>query len=154
MFHAMIKVAREEGLGVRGIMKGVEASALREGTYSTMRVGLYEPIKRVIGADEPDSPGWKKFLAGAMANWVPVILCNPLCLTKTRMQSQPAGEYNTMRWHIRDTYNTRGGVKGFYQGVSANLIRGTAVGSTYLSSYETSKHAIKRRGILQEGLGL
>ena len=60
---------------------------MREATYSTLRVGLYEPIKRSIGADELDSPAWKKYAAGAMANIVPVLLCNPLCLLKTRMQS-------------------------------------------------------------------
>ena len=47
-----------------------------------------------------------------------------------------------------------GGVKGFYHGVGANLIRGIAVGSTYLSSYESSKHAIIRRGYADDGLAL
>ena len=44
-------IGKEEGLR-HGIYKGIEASAVREATYSTMRIGLYEPIKRVLGAED------------------------------------------------------------------------------------------------------
>ena len=39
----------EEGLR-NGIYKGIEASCAREASYSSLRLGLYEPIKRSIGA--------------------------------------------------------------------------------------------------------
>jgi len=37
----------EEGMR-RGVYKGIEASMMREGSYSTLRLGLYEPIKRIF----------------------------------------------------------------------------------------------------------
>ena len=84
----MVRLAREEGVGRRGICKGIEASALREATYSTMRIGLYEPIKRAVGADNPETaPVWKKYLAGALAGLCGSAISNPADLVKIRMQS-------------------------------------------------------------------
>lgn len=82
MFHGMYKLAKEEGIGRRGICKGIEASAVREGTYSTMRIGLYEPIKRAIGAEDSL---YKKFAAGALAGMIGSAVANPADLIKTRM---------------------------------------------------------------------
>ena len=52
LVHGMMTLAKEEGFGRRGICKGIEATAIREASYSTMRIGLYEPIKRAMGADD------------------------------------------------------------------------------------------------------
>jgi len=42
------------------------ASMLREGSYSTIRLGAYEPLKSKLGATDPaHTPLWKKILAGA-----------------------------------------------------------------------------------------
>ena len=51
LMHGLYMIGKEEGLR-HGIYKGIEASAAREATYSTMRIGLYEPIKRVLGAED------------------------------------------------------------------------------------------------------
>ena len=76
-------IQKEEGLR-RGVYKGIEASCLREGTYSTLRLGLYEPIKTFIGADQKGSPIWKKFTSGAMAGMIGSAIANPADLFKTR----------------------------------------------------------------------
>ena len=44
------------------------ASLLREGIYSTIRLGAYEPLKRALGATDPNNtPLWKKICAGAIS---------------------------------------------------------------------------------------
>tara|TARA_B110000305_G_C18884556_1_gene379133 strand:+ start:245 stop:394 length:150 start_codon:yes stop_codon:yes gene_type:complete len=43
-------IASEEGWR-RGVYKGIEASCMREASYSSLRLGLYEPIKRMLGVD-------------------------------------------------------------------------------------------------------
>ena len=54
---AMMVVA-EEGLA-RGLWKGMLPSAMRELSYSSLRFGLYKPIKKVLGANNPrDTPFW------------------------------------------------------------------------------------------------
>lgn len=57
---------------------------MREGSYSTLRLGLYEPIKTLIGADIKGSSIWKKFASGAMAGMIGAAIANPADLFKTR----------------------------------------------------------------------
>ena len=57
---AMVVVA-EEGLA-RGLWKGMLPSAMRELSYSSLRFGLYQPIKKILGAQNPrDTPFWFVF---------------------------------------------------------------------------------------------
>ena len=50
--------------------------SLRELSYSTFRIGLYEPIKvRVLGETDPKTtPFWKRFVAGALAGGIGAIV--------------------------------------------------------------------------------
>ena len=58
------KITQDEGIG--GLYKGLTASLMREGIYSTIRLGAYEPMKRAFGATDPaHTPLWKKICAGA-----------------------------------------------------------------------------------------
>ena len=42
------------------------ASMMREGSYSTIRLGAYEPLKWQLGATEPaHTAQWEKIVAGA-----------------------------------------------------------------------------------------
>ena len=75
-------IAKEVGIR-NGVYNGIEASCLREASYSTLRLGLYEPIKRVIGSDE-HGPMWKKFAAGALSGIVGSAIANPADLLKIR----------------------------------------------------------------------
>ena len=53
-------------------------SLLREGSYSTLRLGIYEPYKELIGARDPHStPFWKKFLAGFLSGGTGALIANP-----------------------------------------------------------------------------
>lgn len=45
-------------------------SLMREGSYSTIRLGAYEPLKVYFGATDPaHTPLWKKICAGAISGW-------------------------------------------------------------------------------------
>ena len=52
--HAAYNIVNKEGL--RGIYRGISASFCRESTYSTIRLGLYEPYKNLVGAKEENAP--------------------------------------------------------------------------------------------------
>ncbi len=75
-------IAKEEGWK-KGVYKGIEASCFREATYSTLRLGLYEPIKRGLGKNQ-DGAIWKKFAAGALSGIIGSAISNPADLLKTR----------------------------------------------------------------------
>lgn len=146
-------IGREEGIR-RGIYNGIEASCLREGSYSTLRLGLYEPIKRMLN-DEKTQPGHepfhKKVLAGAMAGGIGSAFANPTDLLKTRAQAATPGSFQPLSWHIKDVYNNHGGLRGFYTGTTPTVLRAIAVGASYLGTYDTIKHGIINQGWMNEG---
>jgi len=67
--------------GFTSLYKGLGSSIMREGTYSTLRLGLYEPFKELLGATDPKhTPVWKKFLAGLLSGSAGALVANPLDL--------------------------------------------------------------------------
>ncbi len=89
-YHGMIQgistIAREEG--GYGLTKGIEASILRELSYSSIRFGGYEPIKgtvtRLLDKDPDDVSPIVKFSSALMSGGLGAALCSPLDLIKTR----------------------------------------------------------------------
>ena len=56
------------GEGVGALWKGVNAAWLREASYTSLRLGLYEPCKIAFGCTTPESTTFlKKFAAGSAA---------------------------------------------------------------------------------------
>jgi solute carrier family 25 (mitochondrial carrier), member 14/30 len=73
---------------VRGLYKGITASWLRESIYSSLRLGLYEPFKSILGETDPqNTPLWIKFMAGSLSGFVGSVVGNPTDLLKIRMQA-------------------------------------------------------------------
>ncbi len=108
--------------GMRGLYKGLQASWIREGSYSSIRLGLYEPFKNMLGGTDPKhTPFWIKLCAGSMSGFVGSVIGNPTDLLKVRMQ---AGEdtVHSLTWHLRDLYQLNG-ISGFYRGLQANVTR-------------------------------
>ncbi len=84
IFRAAYVIVKNEGL--RGMYKGITASWLREGIYSSLRLGLYEPFKGLLGETDPKhTPLWMKFTAGSMSGFVGSVVGNPTDLLKVRM---------------------------------------------------------------------
>ena len=71
--------------GVRGLYRGFSAAALREMSYSTLRFGLYEPIKIVMGAGVQNSPFWINVLAGITSGTFAAAVASPTDLITIRM---------------------------------------------------------------------
>lgn len=61
---------------------------MREGIYSTFRLGAYEPVKELLGASNYHAPLWKKILAGGITGSIGSAIANPTDLVKIRMQGQ------------------------------------------------------------------
>ncbi|KAI8928184.1 mitochondrial carrier domain-containing protein [Entophlyctis helioformis] len=155
--RGMATVVREEGVG--GLYKGISASLLREGTYSTIRIGLYEPFKNALatattGRDEPPraDPLWKKVVAGGAAGAVGSAIANPTDLLKVRMQAStgklPAGGVLRL---AADVFRAEG-LRGLYRGVGPNTQRAIVLTGTQLPSYDHFKHLLLASGYFSEGV--
>jgi len=78
-------IAKEEGVR-HGVYRGIESALLRESIYSTLRLGMYEPIKRATGVQK-DSGLMYKFMAGSLSGLIASGIANPMDLLKVRMQA-------------------------------------------------------------------
>lgn len=148
IFRGIYMVAKHEG--VLGLYKGVTASWARESVYSTLRLGLYEPFKRALGATDPEkTPFWLKFIAAGMSGFVGSALSNPMDLMKVRMQAYE-GPPKTATQHINEIYQTSG-LKGFYIGVVPTILRAMMLNATKLSTYDHIKHYFINSGLIPDG---
>jgi hypothetical protein len=77
-------IATEEGIAA--FWKGIGAAWLREASYTSLRLGLYDPIKHAMNVTK-DSPFIFKFAAGSLAGAIGSIAGNPFDVLKTRMMA-------------------------------------------------------------------
>ncbi|ORY00067.1 mitochondrial carrier [Basidiobolus meristosporus CBS 931.73] len=137
---------QEAGSGFGFLYKGLTPALLREGTYSTIRVGLYETFKHfLVTPDAQDKylPLWKKIVAGGSAGAIGSAIANPTDLVKVRMQAKTgAVKYkSTLDAFIR-IYRDEGGIRGLYRGVGPTTQRAILLTSSQLPSYDQSKQML------------
>ena len=77
-------IAAEEG--PTAFWKGIGAAWLREASYTSLRLGLYGPIKHAMHL-KADSHFVLKFTAGSLAGAIGSIVGNPFDVLKTRMMT-------------------------------------------------------------------
>merc|ERR1719296_511847 len=64
--------------GIAALWKGVNAAWLRESSYTSLRLGLYEPCEITFGCTTPETTTFvKKFLAGSAAGALGSLAGNP-----------------------------------------------------------------------------
>jgi len=102
--------------GVSGFYKGVAAAWMRESVYSSLRLGLYEPFKKlIVGKSDKGAPFWKKLIAGSASGLVGSALGNPADVLKTRMMASEGSNLGVV-YHASEIYKHQG-IGGFYRGV-------------------------------------
>lgn len=89
---------------------------MREASYTSLRLGLYEPCKTMVGADKPGAGFVSKFVAGALAGAVGSIAGNPFDVLKTRMMAHEGTEAPGVGHFARDVMSNQG-FGGFYKGI-------------------------------------
>lgn len=126
--------------GMAAFLKGAKASVLREATYSSVRMGFYEPIKAVVaGGGVPEGPPLKwaaSFLSGAVG----AALFNPIDLVKVRLQTCQASATGAPHGGsvfrvLSDVYRS-GGLPGLWAGASATVLRAALLTSAQLGTYD------------------
>jgi len=108
--------------GVKSLFKGIEACWLRELVYSSMRLGLYEPIRNIMVGDTPKDkiPFIMKMISGSMSGLIGSFFGNPADVLRTRMMANKDGI--SLVDCGKEIYQYQG-VGGFYRGVTATMGR-------------------------------
>lgn len=153
--RGILVIGRDEGLA--GLFKGVGASVIREGVYSTIRIGAYEPVKGIMGAGAPDAPLWRKVCAGAVTGSIGSAIASPTDLVKVRMQGEGKlreGESARYRnvFHALSTIAKNDGVRGLWRGVGPTVQRAALLSASQIPAYDHTKNTLKQKQIMQEGL--
>jgi hypothetical protein len=94
MVQGIRVVFRKEGL--RGLTRGLYASWCRELSYSSARIGLYDPIRGILAPNATSSQDispLSKFGAALLSGALGSAVCNPCDLIKTRQQKVISGIY-------------------------------------------------------------
>lgn len=126
---------RNEGIG--SFWKGIVYAWGREGSYASIRIGAYAPVRDALGAGGKDAPFYLKFLAGAMTGGVGSVVGNPFDVLKTLAQANQ-GKSVPLLTLVGKMYQEQG-VAGFYRGISANIMRACVLNATKMGIYDISK---------------
>jgi len=146
--QAVMGIVRAEGIS--GLYRGFVAAAAREMSYSTLRFGMYEPIKLLMGAGQDSAP-WQNVLAGLVAGTGAAAVASPTDLLTIRAMSQtgePLGVRATARAIIAET-----GFRGLYRGLDTTMARAAILGGTKMGTYDTVKQQLRKRD-WSEGIGM
>ena len=123
--------------GAAAAYKGIQAAWLREGSYTSVKLGGYGPIRKALGADSPDAPFFLKFGAGAMSGSLGSVIGNPFDVMKTMMMAD--AKTKTPLSQLMKKMLSEQGVSGFYRGISANIARACVLNGTKMACYDSIK---------------
>jgi len=133
-FSLSAMVQRE---GVSSFYKGIKPAYIREATYTSLKLGLYGPIKTSFGAKDNDAPFVLKFAAGSVAGIIGAVAGNPFDVLKTLMIADKE-KPRSMTVVTKEVMKERG-IEGFYRGVQVNAVRACILNGTKMACYDQIK---------------
>lgn len=141
-------ITKEEG--IHAFWKGVSAAWLREVSYTSLRLGLYSPIKKLMGIDDK-SHFIMKFSAGSAAGVLGSLVGNPFDVIKTRMITFEGNKSLSFSSIIKEIYTSEKAL-GFYKGLQANLMRSCVLNGTKMACYDEIKQWIVKSNLVPSGI--
>jgi hypothetical protein len=127
------------GEGATALWKGVNAAWLREASYTSLRLGLYEPCKVAFGCTTPENTTFlKKFAAGSAAGALGSVAGNPFDVLKTKMMTSEAAGTPSIVETAKVLFKNQG-IGGFYRGIDSNIARAMVLNGTKMACYDQAK---------------
>ncbi|OXB57142.1 hypothetical protein ASZ78_000543 [Callipepla squamata] len=166
MFHALFRICREEG--GRALYSGIAPALLRQASYGTIKIGIYQSLKRLfverleellacsvqpvdllfasLGSDFlfliADETLLINVICGVVSGVISSALANPTDVLKIRMQAQGSLFQGGMIGSFIDIYQQEG-TRGLWRGVVPTAQRAAIVVGVELPVYDiTKKHLI------------
>lgn len=148
-------IGRDEGVG--GMYRGFTAAFIREMSYSTIRFGLYEPLRDLMHDNPKDNAAllgddWagavrvlKRMFSGCTAGGIASAIATPTDVLKTRAQSDLVRPIPGFVHYVKQIAGQPNGpILSFYEGISAVITRAVVLGATKMTVYNEVKDALKR----------
>lgn len=139
--------------GIYAMWKGVNAAWLREASYTSLRLGLYEPCKIAFGCTTPENTTFvKKFAAGSAAGALGSLAGNPFDVLKTKMMTAEGRNAPSIMGTAKDLMKHQG-VGGFYRGIDSNVMRAMVLNGTKMACYDQTKgYVVQYTGLAKTSL--
>jgi len=141
----MIHLNKTEGLV--GLYRGLSASLLRELSYSSLRFGLYEPIRDKFAEIGPtNNSGYRmatRVASGCSAGGLAAVIACPFELLKVRAQGYPTRP-PPLSGLIRQVGGSPFKVAKFYEGMGTIVARAMVLGATKMVCYNEVKDMLKK----------
>ncbi|KAJ3050013.1 Mitochondrial dicarboxylate transporter, partial [Rhizoclosmatium hyalinum] len=146
-------IINNEPGGLLVLMKGVDASILRQLTYSSARFAVYEQAKILLKGSSIAlfSPLLARILAASAGGVVGGIVGSPADLVNVRMQIDSKLPPNQRRnyptaIHGLIQISTTESPQTLFTGVSANVIRAVLMTAGQIATYDTAKDFLVSSG--------
>lgn len=147
---------RAQGFG--SLYKGLSAGLLRQATYTTARLGIYNNIFEMAKSmnDNKPLPLWQKAACGLTAGGLGALVGSPADLSLIRMQADtqlPPAE----RRNYKHAFDALGrivkeeGVGGLFTGAGPTVVRAMALNMGMLASNEQAKEMLEDLGFQKGG---
>lgn len=149
-------IVRKEGVGA--LYKGLSAGLLRQATYTTTRLGVFNVISEDLKARNQGKnlPLWQKAVAGLSAGGIGALVGSPADLTLIRMQAD-----STLPVEQRRNYKGVGdafvrivredGVGGLFRGAGPTVVRAMSLNMGMLASNDQAREMIEAAGFEKGG---
>lgn len=143
-----------KNLGLKGLYKGASACLLRDVPFSAIYFPAYSHLKTGLFGESPTKKlsVVELLTAGAIAGMPAAYLTTPCDVIKTRLQVEARkGEssYNGLR-HCASTIMREEGIKAFFKGGPARVMRSSPQFGFTLAAYEVLQSVIPAPGAKKE----
>lgn len=154
-FSTVLTIVREEGFfsPFKGLVPGLH----RQFLFTGVRLGLYEPVKRLFyNGPASGEPLSAKLGAAVLTSAAGISVAQPSDVLKVRFQAHSditgprkySGAFTAYRRILAD----EGLLAGLYRGFIPNLVRNVAISSTEIVTYDIAKHKLFLANGFQDGL--
>lgn len=151
MVHALHRIMSEEGL--RALYSGIAPALLRQASYGTIKIGVYQYMKRLFADNEKDEILAVNIFCGMVAGVVASSIANPTDVLKVRMQARTSVRGDESMFTAFHDIFRKEGVQGLWRGVFLTAQRAAIVVGTELPVYDLAKRNLKYHGIIGDTKG-
>ena len=150
------KMVRTQGIG--SLYRGLSAGLLRQATYTTARLGIYNNLSSMAVQynDGKAVPLWQKAACGLAAGGLGALVGNPADLTLLRMQADttlPAEQRRNYKGVV-DAFTRiirEEGLGGLFTGATPTVVRAMALNMGMLASNDQAKEMLEGLGFEKGG---
>eukprot|EP01029_Cantina_marsupialis_P030288 TRINITY_DN8131_c0_g1_i1.p1 TRINITY_DN8131_c0_g1~~TRINITY_DN8131_c0_g1_i1.p1 ORF type:complete len:306 (+),score=83.23 TRINITY_DN8131_c0_g1_i1:261-1178(+) len=155
----MLSIVKSEK--VPGMYRGLSAALMRQATYTTIRLGLYDVVREAWAGSLPPSelPFYKKASIGLLAGAIASFACCPVEVSLVRMQADgrlPVADRRGYKNVFNALYRigAEEGAATYFRGATPTVARAMVVCMTQVAMYDQMKTVYKNYLGMKDGVPL